>query len=127
LSSILVIDDDVSAAKLLELVLARGGHQVQVARDVSSGRRAVEASDFDLVILDVFLADGSGLDVLRHLRQQLRKSVPVLVLSGHRQEELSTRAIGIGATSYVTKPFSPRALLAEVERLVAQAGVATIR
>ena len=127
MSSILVIDDDIVAAKLLELSLARAGHRVKVIRDVTAGRKALEASSPDLVILDVFLPDGSGLDLLRYLRQDLQQTIPVVVLSGHRQEEFSARAAGAGATSYVTKPFSPRALLAEVERLTGRSGVATIR
>jgi DNA-binding response OmpR family regulator len=127
MSSILVIDDDIAAAKLLELSLVRAGHRVEVIRDVTAGRKALQASSPDLVILDVFLPDGSGLDLLRYLRQDLQQTIPVMVLSGHRQEEFSARAAGVGATSYVTKPFSPRALLVEVERLIGRAGVATIR
>jgi DNA-binding response OmpR family regulator len=127
MSSILIIDDDIAAAKLLEIVLSRAGHEVVVARDVASGRRALEAGPPDLVILEVFLPDGSGLDLLRSLRLELARSIPAIVLSGHRQDEFSARASGIGATVYVTKPFSPRALVAEVERLTAKADVATIR
>jgi DNA-binding response OmpR family regulator len=127
MSSILIIDDDVAAAKLLEIVLSRAGHEVEVTRDVASGRKALESGLPDLVILDVFLPDGSGLDLIRSLRLDLRRSIPAIVLSGHRQEEFSTRASGAGATVYVTKPFSPRALVAEVERLAAKADVATIR
>jgi two-component system phosphate regulon response regulator PhoB len=127
MSSILVIDDDIVAAKLLELSLVRCGHQVEIVRDVTAARRTLQASNPDLVILDVFLPDGSGLDLLRYVRQDLRWTIPVIVLSGHRQEEFSARAAGVGATSYVTKPFSPRALVREVERLTGRAGVATIR
>jgi two-component system phosphate regulon response regulator PhoB len=127
MSSILIIDDDVAAAKLLEVVLSRAGHQVEVTRDVASGRRALEAGHPDLVILDVFLPDGSGLDLIRAMRLDLKRSIPAIVLSGHHQEEFWTRASGAGATVCVNKPFSPRALVAEVERLTAKADVATIR
>src|SRR5207245_1271435 len=57
MGSILVVDDDPAAAKLLELALARQGHQVEVARDVSSGKQAVRAGHHDLMILDVFMPD----------------------------------------------------------------------
>lgn len=127
MSAILIIDDDVAAAKLLEVVLSIAGHEVEVARDVNSGRMALEARLPDLVILEVFLPDGSGLDLLRSLRVEHQKMIPAIVLSGHRQEEFSARASGVGAAVYVNKPFSPRALLGEVERLTVQAGVATIR
>jgi len=117
MSSILVIDDDPAAAKLLELALGRVGHQVDVARDLSSGQRAARSGHHDLMILDVFMPDGSGLDLLRYLRGELGSTVPVLVLTGHRQEEFLARAQEAGATGYVTKPFSVRDLLAEVARL----------
>lgn len=127
MGSILIIDNDVSVAKLLEIVLTEAGHRVEVTHDVTSGWRALETRPPDLVILDVFLSDGSGLDLLRSLRLELESAIPVIVLSGHRQEEFSGRASDVGATVYVIKPFSPRALVAEVERLTSQAGVATLR
>jgi DNA-binding response OmpR family regulator len=127
MSAILIIDDDVAAAKLLEVVLSMAGHDVEVARDVNSGRMALEARLPDLVILEVFFPDGSGLDLLRSLRVENQRMIPAIVLTGHRQEEFSARASGVGAAVYVNKPFSPRALLGEVERLTVQAGVATIR
>ncbi|TMK84765.1 MAG: response regulator [Actinobacteria bacterium] len=108
MSSILVIDDDPAAAKLLELALGRVGHQVDVARDLSSGQRAARSGHHDLMILDVFMPS---------LRAELGSTVPVLVLTGHRQEEFLARAQEAGATGYVTKPFSVRDLLAEVARL----------
>ena len=112
-----MIDDDPIAAKLLQLTLRPGGHQVDVARDVSSGQQALRAGRHDLLIVDIFLPDGSGLDILRFLREDLKQTIPVIVLSGHRQEEFATRASQLGATKYVTKPFSLRDLLAEVDLL----------
>jgi len=117
MGSILVVDDDPAAAKLLELALARQGHQVEVARDVSSGKQAVRAGHHDLMILDVFMPDGSGLDLLRYLRGELGSATPVLVLTGHRQEDFLARAEAAGATGYFTKPFRLQELLAEVARL----------
>ena len=117
MSAILVVDDDPISARLLELTLTPGVHQVEVARDVSSGQRALLAGHHDLLILDIFLPDGSGLEILRFLREDLKQAIPVIVLSGHRQEDFADRATKLGATQYVTKPFSLRDLLAEVDRL----------
>jgi two-component system phosphate regulon response regulator PhoB len=117
MSAILVVDDDPISAKLVQLTLTPGGHQVEVARDVSSGQRALLTGRHDLLILDVFLPDGSGLEILRFLREDLQQSIPVIVLSGHLQEDFAARATKLGATEYVTKPFSLRELLAEVNRL----------
>src|SRR2546425_2724758 len=117
MGSLLEMDADPAAAKLLDLALAREGHQVEVARDVSSGRQAVRAGHHDLMILDVFMPDGSGLDLLRYLRSELGSTTPVLVLTGHRQEDFLARAEAAGATGYFTKPFSLQKLVAEVARL----------
>jgi two-component system phosphate regulon response regulator PhoB len=117
MSAILVIDDDPVSAKLLQLTLRPGGHEVEIARDMSSGQRALRTGRHDLLILDIFLPDGSGLEILRFLREELKQTIPVIVLSGHRQEEFAARAARLGATQYVTKPFSLRELLAAVDRL----------
>jgi two-component system, OmpR family, phosphate regulon response regulator PhoB len=117
MSSILVIEDDPSAVRLLERALARGGHLVEVAGDVASGRDAAQSGHHQLMILDLFLPDGSGLDLVRYLRGELGSTVPILLLTGHRQEEFLARAQAAGATGYMTKPFSIRELLDEVDRL----------
>ena len=117
MSSILVIDDDPAAVKLLQLVLGKAGHEVQVARDVTSGKTAARSGGYDLMILDVFLPDGSGLDILRYVRGELGSTLPVLVLTGHRQSDFTARAETSGATGYVTKPFRIPDLLAELNRL----------
>jgi DNA-binding response OmpR family regulator len=117
MSAILVIEDDPVAVRLLQHALGRVGHDVDVARDVASGKAAAQNGRYDLMILDLFLPDGSGWDVLRHLREDLSVPYPILLLSGHRLAEFLDRAQAAGAAGYVMKPFSIRDLLAEVERL----------
>jgi two-component system phosphate regulon response regulator PhoB len=117
LGAILVIDDDPVAAKLLELTLHPRGYRVEIARDMASGRQALEAGGHDALVLDIFLPDGSGWDILKYLRTELRLTLPVIVLTGHRQEDFAARAAEFGANGYVTKPFSPRDLVAQIEHL----------
>jgi two-component system phosphate regulon response regulator PhoB len=117
LSSILVIDDDPVAAKLLERIFVGKGHQVDVVRDIGSGRRALERKGHDVLILDIFLPDGSGWEILKFVRSELHLTLPVIVLTGHRQDEFAKRAIELGADDYVTKPFSPRDLLSRIDQL----------
>ena len=118
MGAILVIDDDPVAAKLLELTLHPRGYRVDVARDFTSGRKALEAGGHDALILDIFLPDGSGWDILKYLRNELRLTLPVVVLIGHRQEDFAARATEFGANGYITKPFSPRDLAAQIEHLI---------
>jgi two-component system, OmpR family, phosphate regulon response regulator PhoB len=117
MSSILVIEDDPAAARLLQTALGRNGHAVEVAGDLAAGRHAVEPGRHHLMILELFLPDGSGLDLLRYLRGDLGSTLPVLLLTGHRQDDLLARAEAAGASGYMTKPFDIRALLGAVDRL----------
>ena len=121
MSSILVIDDDPAAARLLQLALTRAGHSVDVARDIASGKRAAGSRPHDLLILEAFLPDGSGLDLVGAVRTELHSAVPALLLTGQRQEGFMVRAEAAGVTGYLTKPFNLLELLAEVDRLTVRA------
>jgi two-component system phosphate regulon response regulator PhoB len=101
---------------VLEHVLATAGHEVEVVPGIEDGRGALEKGRFDLVLLDVNLPDGCGLELIRSIREGLYRDTPVVVLSGMRQEETVVRGLKLGADDYVTKPFSPTELLARVDR-----------
>lgn len=118
MARVLVVEDDPAVAQVLELVLRRAGHQVHLACDFPSGRKAL-AEPWDAVVLDLNLPGGFGLDLLRHLRQGLGRDTPVLVLSGFKQEHHVQEALSLGAQDYLTKPFSPMELLLRLERYVA--------
>lgn len=115
---ILVVEDDPAVAKVLEVALRRSGHEPHMAKDFPSAKAAF-AQDWDAIILDLNLPGGSGLELLRHLRRELGKSTPVLVLSGLKQERSAVEALALGAQEYLTKPFSPGELLKRLERYVA--------
>jgi two-component system, OmpR family, phosphate regulon response regulator PhoB len=115
-SRILVIEDDLAVGKVLTVTLQLAGHDVRMARDIYSARQVLQNDEFDAVVLDVNLPDGSGFEILRLLRQDLSKSTPVLVLSALKQEENVVRALELGANDYVTKPFGPRELLARIRK-----------
>jgi len=115
---VLVVEDDLAVAKVLELALRRAGHEVVLARDFLGGLEAL-GQDWDAIVLDLNLPGGSGLDLLRHLRQEIGKPTPVLVLSGLKQERTVVEALRLGAQDYLTKPFSPQELVLRLERYVA--------
>jgi len=118
MGSILAIEDDRTVGLVLEHVLGTAGYRVRLARDVADGREALAEGRYDLILLDLNLPDGSGLDLLRTIREEVGGSVPVLVLSGMRQEETVVRGLRLGADDFVTKPFSPLELLARVDRWI---------
>jgi two-component system phosphate regulon response regulator PhoB len=127
-SRILVVEDDRSVGKVVEVSLGLAGHQVDLATDAVAGESALRADGHDLVILDVNLPRGTGLELLRMIRQELGRETPVIMLSGQKQEDNIVRALEWGANDYVTKPFSPRELVARVNRwMKASDDVASVR
>ena len=115
-AAILAIEDDWTVRTVLEHTLESAGHSVDVAPAISDARKLLADGHYDMVLLDLNLPDGNGLDLLRDIRKDLGYPVPVLVLSGLRQEESVVRGLELGADDYVTKPFSPPELLARVSR-----------
>ncbi len=118
---ILVVDDDFELRSIVGFALRQGGFLVVEAGDGVAALRAVEAEQPALVVLDLNLPGGDGLTLLPGLR--LRTSVPVLVLSVRSAEEDVVRALDLGADDYLTKPFSPRTLLARIRALLRRSGV----
>lgn len=115
MARILVVEDDPVVARVTELVLQRAGHQPILARDFLSGKAAL-AEPVDAVILDLNLPGGNGLDLLRHLREELRSNTAVLILSALKQEDILIKGLKLGATDFLTKPFSPQELILRLER-----------
>ena len=120
MAAILAIEDDWTVRIVLEHTLASAGHAVDVAPGIAEGRQLLATSRYDLVLLDLNLPDGNGLDLLREIRTEHGTAVSVLVLTGMRQEETVVRGLELGADDYVTKPFSPPELLARVTRCLGQ-------
>ena len=126
---ILLLEDDPAIAGTVAFALQREGYAVDHVLLVGAARRSVVAAPPSLAILDVGLPDGSGLDLCREWRQsgvaELR-ALPVLMLTA-RAEELD-RVVGLelGADDYLTKPFSPRELVARVRALLRRAALAPV-
>ncbi len=118
---ILVVDDDFELRSIVGFALRQGGFLVVEASDGATALAAVEAEQPALVLLDLNMPGGDGLTVLPELR--LRTAAPVLVLSVRSAEEDVVRALDLGADDYLTKPFSPRTLLARIRALLRRAGV----
>ncbi len=113
---ILVVDDDPELADLLERALSRDGHAVELSGSVADATMQLAIADPDVVVLDVGLPDGSGVDLCRHWRQR-GQNVPILLLTaqgdvGHRVEGLDA-----GADDFLPKPFAVAELRARVRAL----------
>ncbi len=117
-SCVLVVDDDPAFVDGVRWALTAQGYRVQAAtgaREVLA--QVAEASPLpDVVLLDILLGDGDGVDVLAHLKADERwRDVPVLMLSAAAAEDYTVRALGLGAADFVRKPVRPRELAARVD------------
>jgi len=119
---ILVVDDDLSLLSLVTFALRQAGYLALEAGDGAQAIAAFEREQPDLVILDVNLPGPSGFDVLRHIRSQSRTPVMLLTVRGTEEDEV--RGLDLGADDYLTKPFSPRTLLARVRAMLRRAETA---
>ena len=118
---ILTVDDDADLLALVAFALTQAGYAVVKAADVPDALRVFDAEAPDLVILDINLPSGSGFDVCRAIRERSR--TPVMMLTVRGEETDLVRALDLGADDYLTKPFSPRTLLARVKALLRRAGM----
>ena len=118
---ILTVDDDADLLALVGFALTQAGYAVVKATDAPEALRVFDAEAPDLVILDINLPSGSGFDVCRAIRAKSR--IPVMMLTVRGEEEDLVKALDLGADDYLTKPFSPRTLLARVKALLRRAGV----
>jgi two-component system OmpR family response regulator len=109
---ILVVDDEARIREVLLYALKKEGFGVTAVSDGPAAIAAVEAGGVDLVVLDVMLPELDGLEVCRRIRQQHR--VPILFLSARGEEVDRIVGLELGGDDYLTKPFSPRELVARV-------------
>ena len=112
---ILVVDDDLAHAEVIQTVLQRSGYTVEIADHFQAAVDRVRARDFAIVITDLMLGDGSGLDLLRDINQRTPE-VGVFVMTGYASAETAVTAMEEGAVSYIIKPIDARELRARVER-----------
>ncbi|MGB7739709.1 MAG: response regulator transcription factor, partial [Steroidobacteraceae bacterium] len=120
---ILVVDDDADLLSLVGFSLSQAGFVVVKAADVPTALKVFAAESPDLAILDINLPGGSGFDICEGIRKQSR--IPVMMLTARGEEEDLVRALDLGADDYLTKPFSPRTLLARVRALLRRAWLET--
>jgi DNA-binding response OmpR family regulator len=117
---ILVVDDDLELSSLIGYALRQAGYMVVEAADGQAALDAFKHESPALVILDVNLPRLSGLEVCRRIREESK--VPVMMLTVRSAEEDQVQALDLGADDYLTKPFSPRTLLARVRALLRRSG-----
>ena len=118
---ILVAEDDVKQADLIRLYLERDGHSVIVVHDGMAALEQIRRRPPDLAILDIMMPRMDGLDVTRILRAD--SDVPIIMLTARSTEDDMLLGLDLGADDYLTKPFSPRELMARVRSVLRRSGI----
>jgi DNA-binding response OmpR family regulator len=117
MSALLLIDDDIELCELLANWLTQEGFQVGACHDGNSARRALASQTPDAVVLDVMLPDGSGLELLKQLRND-HPELPVLMLSARGEPLDRILGLELGADDYLAKPCDPRELTARLRAVL---------
>jgi CheY-like chemotaxis protein len=116
---ILVIEDSDSVRQMIETLVSARGHQVEAVGSGAKGLESAIARPPDAILLDLHLAGGiDGFTVCRKLREaESTRAIPIIVITALADDESRQQAVEAGATAYYTKPFSPTALLKELEMI----------
>jgi two-component system phosphate regulon response regulator PhoB len=123
---ILIVEDEKPIRDMIAFGLRRAGFEVTEAEDTRSARTAVADARPDLVLVDWMLPDASGLELTRALKKDKdTRDVPVIMLTARAEEQDKVAGLEGGADDYVTKPFSPRELLARINAVLRRTSPAT--
>ena len=115
---ILIVEDDELMIKILKFILNKEGYQLSVVMDGLSAVEQIHSINPDMVITDLMLPYKSGLEVIRFVKENFKKT-PIIVLSSLGEEEHSvSEAFKLGADDFIAKPFNPNELVLRVKRLL---------
>ena len=121
-TKLLLIDDDARLTAMVGDYLRANGHEVEVAGSLAAGRQKLQQGHFDVLVLDLMLPDGDGLDLTRELRADPRlKRLPLLMLTARGEPLDRVLGLELGADDYLSKPFEARELLARIKALLRRA------
>ena len=115
---ILVCEDDIIISKAIEHRLKNDGYSIDVATDGNQASEKVSANEYDLIMTDLLMPFCSGLELVNKVRNDLKLSTPIIVLSRIGNEETIIEAFQLGADDYISKPFSPNELSIRVKTLL---------
>ena len=116
MSKILIVEDEESIADLEKDYLELSGFEVEIENQGDTGLVRAIKEDFDLLILDLMLPEVDGFEICRRIRQV--KNTPILMVSAKKEDIDKIRGLGLGADDYITKPFSPKELVARIKAVM---------
>jgi two-component system response regulator PilR (NtrC family) len=116
---ILIVDDEASLREMLTIFFKKLGHQTAVAASFAEGRALASRDEFDAILCDIKMPDGSGIDLLPHFKETQPRA-PVMMITAHASHEDAVEAMRRGAADYIGKPFDIDELAVKLEKAVAR-------
>lgn len=109
---ILIIEDDMSISKMLRIMLQNNGFMTMAAFDAITGKSAIVASSPDLILLDISMPGGSGIEIADFVIQNPKFcTIPIIIITASGNPEIKARALELGVVAYVEKPFDVKYVL----------------
>lgn len=121
--NILIIEDEISIARLMELELSREGYKTKIATDGNDGLELALSNKYDLIILDLMLPSISGIEICRRVRKV--SNIPIIMVTARDDIMDKVTGLDIGADDYITKPFAIEELLARVRTALRRVSINT--
>lgn len=118
IKKIVLAEDNSVLSLLLKFRLEKEGYKLLIAVDGKVAIELIEEHNPELILTDIMMPFVSGLEVISHVRNKLNLQTPIIVFSSAGQEEIVLKAFDLGATDFMSKPFSPHELVIRVKRLL---------
>jgi DNA-binding response OmpR family regulator len=115
---IVLAEDNSVLSLLLKFRLEKEGYKLLIAVDGKQAIELIEEHHPQIILTDIMMPFVSGLEVISHVRNKLNMQIPIIVFSSAGQEEIVLKAFDLGATDFMSKPFSPHELVIRVKRLL---------
>lgn len=115
--SILIIEDDITFSLMLKTWLGKKGFEVKALSSVSDAKRQIESANYDLILSDLRLPDGDGIDLLKWVKDK-KSTLPFIMMTSYAEIQTAVQAIKLGASDYIAKPINPEELLGKIREVV---------
>lgn len=115
--SILIIEDDITFSLMLTTWLGKKGFEIKALSSVSDAKRQIESVNYDLILSDLRLPDGDGIDLLKWVKEK-KNALPFIMMTSYAEIQTAVQAIKLGASDYIAKPINPEELLGKIREVV---------
>lgn len=115
--SILIVEDDITFSLMLTTWLGKKGFEVKALSSVSDAKRQIENVGYDLILSDLRLPDGDGIDLLKWVKEK-QATLPLIMMTSYAEIQTAVQAIKLGASDYIAKPLNPEELLGKIREVI---------